>query len=362
MAKKIAGASKRMARKQALLFAWEARQDGCANDHSDIAKQLKLDPRTVAFWFKKFDKGDFSCEDAPRSGRKRSLDTADYRKIGRHLKGATTNTIASATRLVNKGKAEDKTVCARTVRRAVKRAFKDVLVYDAVKRQAVSKTNARLRLAATTPSRRAKVQRQLNQIVFLDAAIVRWKKGARIQAFRIQKAWNDKDCPRQQNLAAKKQFMFYSAITLGPKRELERHPLIFVPPGKGLDARCFVQKVAKPVHRWATQTVFGHNQCVFAQDNATCHTAASTKEWMAKKGYQLHEHPAQSPDLNRIEKAWAYFKRKLEVRAPRSEERLKVVMEEVWQGLDASVLKGFILELPDVMKKVHEQPKKHVKA
>lgn len=343
-------------------MAWEGWRDARKESYADVGNRLGVDPRTVSYWFKKFDRGDTSCEDNARSGRPRKLNLADARQAKRHLTNKTSNTICSATCLVNKEKAEDAKVCARTVRRTVKREFKDSLSYDAVKREPVSNRNAQLRREATTAARRATVQRQLHKIVFLDAAIVRWKKGDRIQAFRIQKAWVEKGRPRKQNLAAKKQFQFYSAITLGPDRALYRHPLIFLPAGKGLDAKCFVNKVAVPVHRWARNVVFGSNEGLYAQDNATCHTAASTKQWMDKNCYKLHEHPAQSPDLNRIEKAWAYFKGELEQKAPRSEERLKEVMEEVWQGLDTRILKKFICELPEVMVKVHANPEKHVKA
>jgi transposase len=362
MAPKQTGASLRTVRRGALLVAWDAWKVDKTEPYASIGKKLGIDPRTVASWFKRFEAGDTRCVDKERSGRPRKLSHADVRKAKRHLTGTPSNSIASATRLVNKDKAEGKTVCSRTMRRTVKREHKGTLTYDAVKRAPVSTRNVKLRVEATTAHKRASTRRQLKNIVFLDAAIVRWKKGGRIQAFRVQKAWGARDCPRKQDLAAKKLFHFYSAITLGPNSEVYRHPLIFVPAGKGLDAQCFVNKVAKPVHRWATTQVFEHNECVYAQDNATCHTAASTKAWMVRNCYKLHDHPPQSPDLNRIEKAWAFFKRALERKAPRSEERLKEVMEEVWQGLDADILKRFICELPAVMKKVHENPSKHVNA
>ena len=41
----------------------------------------------------------------------------------------------------------------------------------------------------------------------------------------------------------------------------------------------------------------------FLQDNASCHTSELREEWMEVNDFVLHDHPRQSPDLNRIEES-----------------------------------------------------------
>ena len=203
------------------------------------------------------------------------------------------------------------------------------------------------------------VRGKLNRLIFVDAALVRWRKGQPIKAFRREKEWTSRRRPRKQNLAGAKLYQFYSAITQGPDAQLHRHPLIFVPAGQGLNAKCFVNQVAKPIHEWA-RALFCSPEFEYVLDNASCHTAESTEEWMELNDFALHAHPPQSPDLNRIEKAWAYFKCNVSKKRPRTEDGFYQAMQDVWMDLESSVLSRFIDELPQVMEKVHKRPKVQV--
>ena len=49
------------------------------------------------------------------------------------------------------------------------------------------------------------------------------------------------------------------------------------------------------------QKTFPRGDAIFVQDAAPAHTSGRTLEWIKEKGIKLAEHPAQSPDINRIE-------------------------------------------------------------
>jgi transposase len=50
--------------------------------------------------------------------------------------------------------------------------------------------------------------------------------------------------------------------------------------------------------------------------------------WIEAKGFKRHEYPPQSPDLNRIEKAWAYLKSVVVHKAPKSEQTFYATMQK----------------------------------
>ena len=327
---------------------------------SAIARRLGKSCSFVNQWKKRIEAGEDSMEDAPRAGRPLKLSKEEILKARRHLERAQHSTIASATDLINSSRPDHNQVSPQTVRRHVKKGEGSKLQYTEPCHQKVSNANATKRKAATSKKAIKGVKSKINSLVFLDAALVRWREGQSIKPYRRGKQWTNRQKPRAQDLRRTKLFQFYAAITKGPDGGLHRHPLIFVPASGGLDAQHFVSNVAKPVQRWARDSVFSSPDFEFVQDNASCHTAEFTEEWMVLNDYRVHDHPPQSPDLNRIEKAWAYFKSQLKRRRPRTEAGFHRIMQEVWRDLDSSVLKKFIDELPDMMGKVHEKPQSQV--
>lgn len=65
-------------------------------------------------------------------------------------------------------------------------------------------------------------------------------------------------------------------------------------------------------------------------DNATCHTSGKTKKFLADKNIKYFDKwPAQSPDLNCIENAWAVIKRRVAMRRPQNPTALRTAIKEV---------------------------------
>lgn len=314
-------------------------------------------PRTVARWSSRVASGDDSLEDLARSGRPRKLTALDIQKAVRHMRTARNPTIASALSLVNKDKAAAEQVSEKTLRRHIK--GQPVQYGDPV-RQTVSASNAVKRKAATTQAAVNKMRSSLKRLVFLDGALVRWGPDKGIVPYRRGKEWGDPQHPRRQNLSGTTLYHFYSAVTLGPGGKVHRHELIFVPPRKGFTANCFVDSVAKPVLKWAVDEVFQGREFIFVQGQAKQHIAKHTEQWMESAGYEVYEHPPQSPDLNRIERVWAVFKASLVGKRPKTEQGFKKVMRSEWAKLSSHSIAHIIEQLPCVMKKVHACPEKHV--
>jgi transposase len=74
----------------------------------------------------------------------------------------------------------------------------------------------------------------------------------------------------------------------------------------------------------------------FQQDGATCHTSASTRQYLAWKRVKILENwPPQSPDLNIIENLWSELKVKVYSRAPKTLEELWQYIQDEWNAFPA---------------------------
>ena len=67
---------------------------------------------------------------------------------------------------------------------------------------------------------------------------------------------------------------------------------------------------------------------IFQQDNASCHSAKYTKDWMVRNNIDFRDWPAQSPDLNPIEHFWDALGRKIGSRAFPNNDQLRQHLQE----------------------------------
>ena len=73
------------------------------------------------------------------------------------------------------------------------------------------------------------------------------------------------------------------------------------------------------------------NDFIFQQDNASCHSAQYTRNWMARNKVDVLEWPAQSPDLNPIEHLWDVLGRSLGATTFPNQEELWKCLQEQWR-------------------------------
>lgn len=72
------------------------------------------------------------------------------------------------------------------------------------------------------------------------------------------------------------------------------------------------------------------NGRLFQQDNAPAHTSLQTRNFLQENNIQYIDWPAKSPDLNPIERVWAFMKREIETLKPQNTEDFKFKIGQVF--------------------------------
>jgi len=86
---------------------------------------------------------------------------------------------------------------------------------------------------------------------------------------------------------------------------------------------------------------------VLMQDGAACHTAASTKSYLARKGVPILDRwPPRSPDLNPIETMWAIMAREVSLLSPTDNASLVAAIRRVWNAMPMSTTDKLVLSFP----------------
>ncbi len=92
--------------------------------------------------------------------------------------------------------------------------------------------------------------------------------------------------------------------------------------------------------------LYGDADFIFEQDLASAHTAKGTKSWFNDHGVTVLDWPANSPDLNPIDKLWFIVKRKMRVTRPNNADDLKVTIKATWASITAEQCHRLIASLP----------------
>ena len=90
-----------------------------------------------------------------------------------------------------------------------------------------------------------------------------------------------------------------------------------------------------------------HGTTAFLQDGAPCHKAKKVMEFLNTTGYEIIKWPGNSPDLNPIENAWAYMKRRLDSISKSSVPVLIDEIKKMWvQDLSLDYWQKLVKSMP----------------
>lgn len=97
------------------------------------------------------------------------------------------------------------------------------------------------------------------------------------------------------------------------------------------------------------------SQMIFQHDNNPKHTAGIVKERLSKQNFDVLDWPAQSPDLNPIENAWATLKKRLFSKYERPPNGMLALWDrvhETWYALTKEELQKYFESMPNRCREV----------
>uniref|UniRef100_A0A3B5QWB7 Tc1-like transposase DDE domain-containing protein n=1 Tax=Xiphophorus maculatus TaxID=8083 RepID=A0A3B5QWB7_XIPMA len=100
------------------------------------------------------------------------------------------------------------------------------------------------------------------------------------------------------------------------------------------------------------EQMFGDDEVIFQDDNASCHRAKTVKAFLEERHIQSMSWPANSPDLNPIENLWWRLKKMVHKKGPTSKADLATAIKESWHQIDAEYCLSLIKSMPHRLKAV----------
>jgi transposase len=112
-----------------------------------------------------------------------------------------------------------------------------------------------------------------------------------------------------------------------------------------LDARRYQSILALNLVKSA-HTFWPTGQWWYQQDNASPHTAGTSRAWFHSHGIDLIDFPPWSSDLNPIENLWNDLKQRVYAHHPKTMEALEHWIVEEWQATDLNYISHICLNMP----------------
>ena len=90
-----------------------------------------------------------------------------------------------------------------------------------------------------------------------------------------------------------------------------------------------------------------HNDWIFLQDNAPCHTAKKVTEWFSENNIKTIKWPANSPDLNCIENLWYWLDHQLSKETFTNLEQLKAAITNHLNNVPIDIIQNLVGSMPN---------------
>jgi len=119
--------------------------------------------------------------------------------------------------------------------------------------------------------------------------------------------------------------------------------------GRHINAAVYRDQVlAGPLHDFWSESFLDVTDPLVMEDNAPVHKGVAQK-FREEVGMSIHPHPPNSPDLNPIEKVWAWIKYRLAKEYPdlTSGAELKKIVQEMWDSITDATFNELIESMPD---------------
>ena len=231
-------------------------------------------------WYARFDEGDMTCDDEPRSGRPQEINDDDLLEL-----------VATSPSATCEDYAEELNSSKETVRRALHRlGFTSKLqkwvphiLSDANKAQRIKLSKQHLARQKESPF--------LHRVVTCDEKWVYYKNQTRQRTWG--RAGQRSSTVPKRGLTKDKRLL---TVFWDSEGVIMHH---FMEPGQTINSNvyCDLLDQLKEALSEKRPRLINRNEIIFHQDNARPHISAMTKNKLKEFGWEVLEHPPYSPDL-----------------------------------------------------------------